>query len=80
MGAYGLLLAKFSGADEFFLAVTNSKKIPVFISFSSDQSINDYLKILSEQVEQSSAIITTPYEKLAKNVCSHPKSDMISIL
>ncbi|MBQ3443212.1 MAG: AMP-binding protein, partial [Selenomonadaceae bacterium] len=66
MGAYGLLLARFSGADEFFLAVMTSKKIPVFMSFSPDQNINDYLKILSEQVEQSSKIITTPYEEIAE--------------
>ena len=66
MGAYGLLLARFSGADEFFLAVITSKKIPVFMGFSPDQNINDYLKILSEQVEQSSKIITTTYEEIAE--------------
>ena len=66
MGAYALLLARFSGADEVFFAAAGKKKIPVFLSLSPDQSLADYLKILREQLERSREIICTPYEKIVE--------------
>ena len=44
MGAYGLLLARFAGADEVFFTATDTKKIPVSLNLSPEQSIADYLK------------------------------------
>ena len=65
MGAYGLLLARFAGADEVFFTATDTKKIPVYLTLSPEQSIADYLKNLSEQVERSRGIISTSYQKRA---------------
>ena len=70
MSAYGLLLARFAGSDEVFFTATDMKKIPVSLNLSPEQSIADYLKNLSEQIERSREIISTPYEEIAKNRCS----------
>ena len=66
MGAYGLLLARFAGADEVLFAATGTKKIPVALNFSPDQNISDLIKILRDQVNRSREIIQTPYEKIAE--------------
>ena len=66
MGAYALLLARFSGADEVFFAAAGKKKIPVFLNFSPDQTVADYLKNLREQLERSREIICTPYEEISE--------------
>ena len=66
MGAYGLLLARFAGADEVFFTATGAKKIPVYLNFSPEQNLADYLKSLREQIERSREIICTPYEEIAK--------------
>ncbi len=66
MGAYGLLLARFAGADEVLFTATSAKKIPVYLNFLPEQSLADYLKTLSEQIENSREIISTPYEEIAK--------------
>ncbi len=66
MGAYALLLARFAGADEVFFTATSDKKIPVYLNFSPEQNLADYLKNLREQIERSREIICTPYEEIAK--------------
>ena len=66
MGAYGLLLARFAGADEVLFAATGTKKIPVALNFSPDQNISDLIKILRDQVNRSREIIQTPYEKISE--------------
>ncbi len=66
MGAYGLLLARFAGADEVLFAAESDKKIPVALNFSSEQNISDVIKNLRDQVERSREVIETPYEKIAE--------------
>ena len=66
MGAYGLLLGRFAGAEEVLFAAVGEKKIPVFLSFSPEQSVADLLKILREQVERSREKISMPYEKISE--------------
>jgi len=66
MGAYSILLARFASADEVFFTATDSKKIPLYLTFSPDQKISDYLKILHEQIECSREIISTPYNEIDK--------------
>ena len=65
MGAYGLLLARFAGADEVLFSATGTKKIPVALNFSSEQNISDLIKNLGEQVEHSCEVIETPYEEIS---------------
>jgi len=66
MGAYGLLLARFAGADEVFFVAAADKKIPVYVTFSQEQTTANFFKLLSNQLEKSREIICSPYENIAK--------------
>ena len=71
MGAYALLLARFSGAVEVFFIARGEKEIPLYLNLTPEQSVADYMKILSEQMDRSCEIICTPYEEIS-NAYSFP--------
>ena len=87
-GVYGLLLAKFSGADESLFATIFSgrneklkntcgmfvKTLPVYCNFSKDEGVVQFLKALDSQLENSRRHSLYSYADICSDLQINPQT------